>query len=111
MARNKLTQKEAIFYQLYMAFKSTPGEYIPVFKFMGEVHSPELGLWGFVSHECSARSSEMRKENPELVEATTITGKSGAKYFGYRFNPAAKFEMIRDEALQSFYNRLKNAGV
>lgn len=107
MTKKKITQKEAIFYTLYKAFKETPGEYIPVFKFMGEVYCKELGLWGFVSHECSARSSEMRKENPGLIEITTITGKSGAKYYGYRFSADAKAELIKDESLLKFYKSLK----
>lgn len=107
MAKNKITQKEAIFYQLYKAFRETPGEYIPVFKFMGEVHCVELGLWGFVSHECSARASEMRKDNPALVEVTEIVGKSGARFYGYRLTPAARPEMIQDSALLAFYNKIR----
>lgn len=103
MTKKKITQKEAIFYTLYKAWKETPGEYIAVFKFMGEVYCNELDLWGFVSHECSARASEMRTENPDLVQHVTITGKSGAKYFGYRLNPQATVDMIKDGALLKFH--------
>lgn len=107
MTRKKITQKEAIFYTLYRAFKDTPGEYVPVFKFMGEVYVPEVGKWGFVSHECSARASELRTENPGLIEKTTITGKSGAKYYGYRFSANAKPDLILDKNLLSFYQVIK----
>lgn len=104
MTKNKITQKEAIFYTLYQAYNNNRGEYIPVFKFMGEIYCKELDLWGFVSHECSARCSEMRTDNPELIEHTVITGKSGATYYGYRINPLANVDMIKDKALLKFYN-------
>lgn len=107
MTKKKITQKEAIFYILYRSFKENPGEYIPVFKFMGEVYCPEVGKWGFVSHECSARASELRSENPGLIDKTVITGKSGAKYYGYRFSANAKPELIKDKNLHVFYQRIK----
>lgn len=110
MARNKVTQKEAIFYQLYKHWQSNKGEYIPVFKLMGEVHVAELGLWGFVSHEVSPRCSELRQENPELIQITEITGKSGARYYGHRINPDAKLAMIKEPRLQNFYQRIKEKG-
>jgi len=107
MTKNKITQKEAIFYILYKAFKATPGEYVPVFKFMGETFCQEVNKWGFVSHECSARASEMKKKNPELIQIQTITGKSGAKYYGYRFCYNPSIEMIKDEQLLEFYKIIK----
>lgn len=105
--KNKLTQKEAIFYKLYKAHKLDPEHYIPVFKFMGEIYCGELNLWGFVSHECSARCSEMKKENPDLIEYTVITGKSGAKYYGYRLNQSPTMSMIQDPKLLDFFKSLK----
>lgn len=107
MRKNKATQKEAIFYQLYKHFKSNRGEYIPVFKFMGEVYIKELGIWGFVSHEVSARCSELKKINPELIQSIIINAKSGAKYYGYRINPNPNREMIKDEQILKFYNKLR----
>lgn len=109
MANNKkkITQKEAIFYTLYQAFKETPGEYIPVFKFMGEVYAKEVGLWGYVSHECSARCSELKSENPLLIESITITGKSGAKYYGYRIKPGVGPDVQIDPKLKIFYKKIK----
>ncbi len=107
MNRKKITQKEAIFYKLYQAFKDTPGVYIPVFEFMGEVYAKEVGKWGFVSHECSARCSEMKKENPLLIQSITITGKSGAKYYGYRINPEVPKDITLDKSLVDIYKKIK----
>ena len=106
--RKRLTQKEAIFYALYNKFKEGKGEYIPVWQFMGEHYSKEVGKWGFVSHECSARSSEMKRDNPELIQRVTITGKSGARYYGYRINPMVTLKMIQDEALLVFHKKVKS---
>lgn len=105
--KKRVTQKEVIFYILYQAYKQNPDEYIPVYDLMGEIYIPELSLWGYVSYECSARASEIRRENPGLIEITTITGKTGAKYFGYKFNSKANIELIKDEKLLSFYKILK----
>lgn len=107
MTKNKLTQKEAIFYTLYKTHKTNPEFFTPVFKFMGEVHCTELDLWGFVSHECSARCSEMKKENPDLIQHTEITGKSGAKYFGYRLNTKPTIAMILDPKLLAFFKSIR----
>lgn len=105
--RKRLTQKESIFYALYKSFKGEESfRFIPVFEFMGEHYCQEVGKWGFVSHECSARASEMKKENPELIERKTIQGKSGARYYGYRINPYVKPEMIKDSALASFHKQV-----
>ncbi len=107
MTKKKITQKEAIFYRLYEAFKEKPGEYLPVFSFMGEVYAKEVGLWGYVSHECSARCSELKWRNPEMIQSIEIIGKSGAKYYGYRINPDVQKEMIKDEKLYAFYKKIK----
>ncbi len=104
--RNKITQKEAIFFTLYENFKSGLHEYIPVFRFMGEVYVPKLDKWGYVSHECSARCSGLRKENPELIQHTLLTGKSGAHYYGYRLNPQANPSMLNDDSLKKFWKSI-----
>lgn len=107
MTKKKITQKEAIFYKLYQAFKDNRGQYIPVFEFMGEIYAKEVGLWGFVSHECSARCSEIKTANPHLIDSIVITGKSGAKYYGYRINPEATKESLPDRSLVEFYHKIK----
>ncbi len=104
--RNMITQTEAVFYVLYKKFKSAPGEYVPVHALMGEVFCDEVHKWGYVSYECSARASEIRKANPELIETTTIVGKSGARYYGYRITPTASPKMILDEKLLAFYKQI-----
>jgi len=107
--KTKLTQKETIFYILYQSHKDTATieRFVPVFEFMGETYCKELGLWGFVSHECSARASEMKSENPQMFERKTIHGKSGAKYYGYRITLYPKPEMLKDEKLISFHKKIK----
>lgn len=107
MAKGKLTQKQAIFYRLYQAFKDNPGHYIPVHEFMGEIYAKEVGLWGYVSYECSARASEMVTSNPHLIESTKLTGRSGAKYNGYRIKLELPKGTIPDPSLVDFYNKIK----
>lgn len=105
--RNRITQKEAIFYQLYQNWKSKEHAYIPVFKLMGEVHVTELGQWGFVSHEVSARCSELRTENPRLMQHIEIKGKApGVVYYGHRLNPDATPDMIENADLRKFHKRI-----
>lgn len=102
----RITQKEAVFWILYKRFKEKNFEYVPVHEFMGEVYCEPLHQWGYVSYECSARASEIVKENPGLIQRTTIRGKSGALYYGYRINPEARPHLIQDEKLGAFYRRL-----
>jgi len=104
--KNGISQKEAIFYQLYARFKSKNTDYLPVHALMGEVYCKELNRWGYVSYECSARASEMITENPGLLMRTRLTGKSGARYYGYRISPAANIELIKDPRLLTFYRKI-----
>lgn len=115
MSRTRATQRETIFYRLYRRFKAARPihkgqppvhEYLPVYGLMGEEWIEEVGKWGYVSYECSARASEMIKTNPELIQRQTIKGKSGATYYGYRLNPRANVDMIRDPDLLTFYRRI-----
>lgn len=99
----RISQKEAIFWRLYQLFKAKNVEFVPVFGLMGEIYCEPLGKWGYVSYECSARASELTKENPGLFERKLLRGKSGATYYGYRISPSAKPELIKDEKLLSFY--------
>lgn len=104
----KITQREAIFYQLYKNRRQTPDHYIPVWQMIGEVYCEETKKWGFVSYEVSARCSEMTKTNPQLIERKKLVGRTGAKYYGYRFAPDAKPEMILDSDLHKFYQRIRS---
>lgn len=101
--KDRMTQSEAIFYALYQKFQNKTGEYIPVWEFMGEHYCLELKKWGYVSHECSARASEMKKKNPDLVQSIGIIGKSGARYFGYRLTPFLNENMIMDDKLKALF--------
>jgi hypothetical protein len=105
--RKRITQREAIFYRLYQLLKEKRGDYIPVYELMGEIYCHESGKWGFVSYECSARASELIKENPSLFQRQMLEGKSGAKYYGYRMNPEPSLEMIESEDLRAFHRMLK----
>lgn len=110
--RRRLTQHEGIFYQLYRAWKDAKdrgveARYIPVHELMGEIYCPEAGKWGYVSYECSARASEMTKANPGLIQRERLRGRSGASYYGYRFNPNPTKDMIKDPAMIRFHKQIK----
>lgn len=106
-ARNRATQRETILYRLMENRNKGKNEFIPVFGFMGELYIEELGKWGYVSYECSARLSEMTRRNPGLIERTQIRGRSGARYYGYRLHPMATPEKLVEEDLQTFYRVVK----
>lgn len=112
--KKKLTQYEAIFYRMYTEHRKDKDrapfplkELIPVHDFMGEIYSEEMELWGFVSYEVGARISELFSDNPGLFHREMITGKSGAKYYGYRIADTATGEMIRDPKLKSVYEKCR----
>lgn len=104
----KVTQREAIFFHLYKNRKTDPEMYVPIWKMIGEVFVPEVGLWGFVSYEVSARMSEMFRENPGLFERTMMKGKTGAQYYGYRIAVNVKPEHIVEKDLKQFYSKIKS---
>lgn len=110
MARNKVTQREAIFYQLYDKRSAGDREtYVPIWQLIGEVFVKELGLWGFVSYEVSARMSELWSDNPKLFERKQVVGKTGAKYFAYRIALNVQQEDIVDPELKKFYFKIKKS--
>lgn len=112
--KKKLTQTEAVFYRMYSEHRKdkqrTPfplKELIPVHGFMGEIYAEELDLWGYVSYEVGARISELYGDNPGLFYRDMITGKSGAKYYGYRIADDAHPNMIRDPKLKAIYEKCR----
>jgi hypothetical protein len=108
--RNKVTQKEAIFYQLYDKRSAGDREaYTPIWQLIGEVYVKELGMHAFVSYEVSARMSELWSTNPNLFERKQVVGKSGAKYNAYRIALNVKQEDIVDPELKKFYFKIKKA--
>lgn len=105
----KLTQKQAIFYTLYKNWQSGVHAYIPVFEFMGEVHCTELDLWGFVSHECSPRTSELNQDNPDLLEYIERKARAGGTYRCWRIKPDITKDALRDEAIIKLHTAIKRA--
>lgn len=108
MRKNKITQHQGIFYQLYKSRGEDPEKYIPIWQLIGEVEIPELGQWVFISYEVSARMSELKKANPDLFQFIEVTGKTGAKYNAYRIKLNVSVEDIRDSELLAFYKRIKH---
>lgn len=106
MKKVKVTQQQAIFYQLYLARKENPEQYIPIWKLIGEVYVQAYGVWGFVSYEVSARMSELFRYNSTLFERKQIVGKSGAKYFAYRIRLGVTPADIKQLDLKEFYSKV-----
>ncbi len=103
----KITQKKAVFYVLWKAYKENPEQYVPVWKFVGELAIPELGADFFMSYKCPANGVDLFFDNPELLERRITTGKSGAKYYEYRIAPNPSMEKIIDKSILEFYRDLK----
>ena len=103
----KLTQKQAIFYQLHKNWRSKKHDYIAVFDFMGEVHCKELNLWGFVSHECSARTTELNQENPNLLEYIERKARAGGTYRCWRIKVDVNKAALVEVNIKKLYNALK----
>lgn len=106
--RSRLTQKEAVFYVLYKRHREGAEDHLPVFRLMGEVWCEELGKWGYVSYECSARASELMRDNPGLLHRTKLRGRSGASFYGYKIAAGARAETILDPDLHAFYRTIKS---
>ena len=108
-----MTQRETCFYLLYKQHKQDPQVYINVFDLMGETYCKELGIYGFVSHECSARMSKLFDENKNrrtmerLFERKYMHGRSGSKWYAYRLNLHPSKDLIISDDLVSFYAALK----
>lgn len=96
------------FYTLYKAYKESPERYLPTWEFVGEVYIEELGSWTMRSYKCPTRLTDIFQENPRLLERKMITGKSGAKYYGYRFVHGVNIGLIEDQRLHEFYKVIKS---
>lgn len=106
---NKITLKQMAFYLLYQNYKTTPENYVDVWKFVGELYIKELGKWVLMSYTCVHRAFEIFDENPGLVERQKVRGKSGARYFQYRIAPMPSADKIKDPSLLAFYNKIKKS--
>lgn len=102
MRKDKITQKKAVFYVLWKAHKETPEKFIPAWHFVGELFLKEVNQWFMMSYKCPANGVEIYFDNPGLIERRLTTGKTGAKYFEYRMNQNATFNLIVDPDIKAF---------
>lgn len=107
MKADKITQKKAVFYILWKAYKENPEQYTPAWKFVGELAVPELNKAFFMSYKCPTNGLDIYFDNPGLIERRYFTGKSGAKYYEYRIAPNPSVEKIKDESIIEFYKLIK----
>lgn len=104
----KLTQKKVAFYILHTAGKETPGEYVPAWKFVGEIYIKELDEWYLMSYKGPTNGLAIYFDNPTLIDRTLVKGKSGAEYYAYRMRAGVRSSDIRDPILLDFYNTIKS---
>lgn len=102
--RNKLTQMQVAMYILIMNKWLGGNKLIPVYDFMGERYISELGKWGYISYECSARLSKMYSDNPGLLYREKIHGRSGASFYGYKIRESAQPSNILSKELRDVYD-------
>lgn len=105
-----LTQKEIAFYVLYQSHKLYPEEYVPTWKFVGEIYIHDLQEWVMASYKCPTRLTDIYQDNPRLFERKLVVGKSGAKYYEYRFSPEASIDLILDKSLRALYMKIRKSG-
>lgn len=105
----KITQKKAVFYILYQEFRKNPLEWIPAWRFVGELHIKELDRWYLMSYKCPTNGLEIYKDNPGLIERQWTKGKSGATYYEYRIRGGVTANDIQDVELRRFYQILKQS--
>ena len=104
----KVTQKEMVFYKLYIERAKDPVRFVATWEFGGEMFIKELNEWVLMSYKCPTRLTELFQDNPTLIERDVIVGKSGSEYYGYRFKEGCSMDDIRDQTLRDFYKLIKN---
>lgn len=109
MTKNKINQKMMVFYILWKAYRENPEQYVPVWRFLGEIFIEELKQNVFASYKCPANGVDLFFENPDLIERRNTTGKSGAKYYEYRIKPNPSAEKIKDPIIFEFYKLLRSS--
>lgn len=93
---------------LLQNYYKTPEEYIPIWKFIGELYIEELSTWFFMSYKCPANGANVYLKNPDLIQRRQIRGRTGAKYFEYRIAPNPSKEKIKDPDILDFYQEVKS---
>lgn len=109
MKKVRVTQQQAVFYQLYKLRKVDPTAYKPIWELAGPVYVKELGVKGFVSTHVGSRMSELDKNNPALFEIKKSKAENGSTYYNYRIAYNVSVELIKDPALLEFYYKIKNS--
>lgn len=96
------------YYVLHQAKRRDPDEFVPTWKFVGEMRAPELGRWIMMSYKCPTRLTDIYQENPRLLERKLIKGKSGAQYYAYRISPMATKKDLVDVKLNQIRMKIIN---
>lgn len=109
MKKNKITSKQLAFYKLYSEFRKDPDRYVNAWEFVGEIHLSEINVWGLMSYSCPRRVIEIMNENPRLLERRMTTGKSGSRYYQYRFRQGVQPDDVVEESIKQIYTRIRNA--
>lgn len=107
MKKLKITQEFQVFYKLYQSFKEDRTKWVSAWEFVGEMYIAELDVWTLMTYKTPANGVKIYFDNPNLIERQRVTGKSGAKYYQYRFSPNVSASLIRDPKLLDFYTRIK----
>lgn len=102
-----MTQERAVFYVLVQSQRINKEEYVPAWKFVGELEVKEIKEWFFMSYKCPANGINIFFKNPNLIERIEVVGQTGAKYFSYRINPNSTPDDIIDPKLKQFYKLIK----
>lgn len=103
----KFTQKKTAFYILWKAYKENPEQFVPTWKFVGEIYIEELNHWFFMSYKGPTNGLTIYFDNPKLFERKHVEGRSGAKYYEYKIKTDDIENAIEDPDLLEFYNLLK----
>ena len=98
-----MTQKKAVFYILWKAYLENSEMFVPAWKFVGELHIPEINEWFLMSYKCPTNGLDIYFDNPNLIERRYFTGKSGAKYYEYRLIYPFNKDKIIEDAIKTFY--------
>lgn len=94
------------FYKLYTEAKKDKNRFVAAWEFVGEMFIKELNTWVLMSYKTPANGAKIYFENPGLIERTTISGKSGSYYYGYRI--VGGTDLIADKILIDFYREIKS---
>ena len=94
------------FAKLYVEYRANKERFVPAYECIGEMSIKNINRDVFMSYKCPTRLTDLFLENPNMLERQLIVGKSGAKYFGYRFRIGVKESDIVDEKLRKFYGEL-----